>query len=72
MDKTLRRVTNIEEQDAENYRYWQSRPMFEVMQAVAEIVYTTYAFKGIDLNAQRPDGTLTRVQRPSCLVHGVR
>ena len=63
MDRTFQKVTSREEQDAENYRYWQSRPDFERMQAVREIIYTTYALKGIDLDARRPDRTCQVIQR---------
>jgi hypothetical protein len=63
MDKTIRKVTSVEEQDAENYRYWESRPVSERMQAIAEIVRDAYALKGIDLDARRSERTLVRVQR---------
>jgi hypothetical protein len=63
MDKTIRRVTSAEEQQAETYRYWQSRTSVERMEAIAEIVKDAYYSKGIDLDAQRPERTLVRVQR---------
>jgi hypothetical protein len=44
MDKTIRRVTDIEEQDAESYRYWQSRPIGERLVAVCELSESAYAF----------------------------
>lgn len=34
MDKTIRRVTDPEEQQMETYRYWQSRPVGERLVAV--------------------------------------
>ena len=37
MDKTIRRVTDLEEQDAETYRYWQTRPVGERLAAVCEL-----------------------------------
>jgi hypothetical protein len=51
MDKTIRRVTDLEEQDAETYRYWQSRPVGERLAAVCELSEAAYsfaaAFKGV-------------------------
>ena len=44
MDKTIRRVTSIEEQEAETYRYWQSRPVGERLIAVCELSEAAYAF----------------------------
>ena len=50
MDKTIRRVTDVAEQDAETYRYWQSRPVGERLVAVCELSEAAYAiaanFKG--------------------------
>ena len=44
MDKTIRRVTDPEEQQAETYRYWQSRPIGERLIAVCELSEAAYAF----------------------------
>lgn len=44
MDKTIRRVTDLEEQQAETYRYWQSRPVGERLIAVSELSQAAYAF----------------------------
>ena len=44
MDKTIRRVTDLEEQQAETYRYWQSRPVGERLKAVVELSEAAYAF----------------------------
>lgn len=44
MDKTIRRVTDLEEQQAETYRYWQSRPVGERLVAVCELSEAAYAF----------------------------
>lgn len=63
MSKILRKVTDLKEQQAETYRYWQSRPGYERMEAVAEIVRDAYFMKGIDLDAQRSERTLVRIQR---------
>lgn len=44
MDKTIRRVTDPEEQELETYRYWQSRPVGERLVAVCELSEAAYAF----------------------------
>jgi hypothetical protein len=44
MDKTIRRVTDFEEQRAETYRYWLSRPVGERLVAVCELSEEAYAF----------------------------
>lgn len=62
MDKTIRRVTDLDEQEAETYRYWQSRPVGERLVAVCELSEAGYAFvagfKGaptdVDQGLQRP------------------
>ena len=67
-DKTIRRVTEPEQQQAETYRYWQSLPIGERLAAVWEVSATAYAFasdfKGAPFNdARRAQRTITRVQR---------
>jgi hypothetical protein len=44
MDKTIRRVNDLEEQQAETYRYWQLRPVGERLIAVCELSEAAYAF----------------------------
>jgi len=44
MDKTVRRVTDFEEQQAETYRYWQSLPVGERLIAVCELSEEAYVF----------------------------
>lgn len=44
MDKTIRRVTDLEEQEAENYCYWQNRSVGERLIAVCELSDAAYAF----------------------------
>ena len=64
MDKTIRRVTNLNKQQEETFRYWQSRTPGERMKAVAEIVWSAYLTKGIDLDRQPVDKSLVRIERP--------
>ncbi len=65
MDKTIRRVTDFKEQQAETYRYWQSRTAAERMEAVAEIVRDVYWMKGIDIDSIPMDKTIVRFERPA-------
>lgn len=56
MDKTIRRVTDLEEQDAETYRYWQSRSVGERLIAVCEVTEAAYAFAaGFKRTVHEPD-----------------
>ena len=64
MDKTIRPVTDLEEQRQETYSYWRSRTFAERMQAVEEIVRDANVGKGIALNLRRPDKTLVRIDAP--------
>ena len=65
MDKTIRRVTDFKEQQAETYRYWQNRTAAERMEAVAEIVRDVYWMKGIDVDSIPMDKTIVRFERPT-------
>jgi hypothetical protein len=63
MDKTIRRITDFKEQQAETYRYWQGRTAAERMEAVAEIVRDVYWMKGIDIDSLPTDKTIVRIER---------
>jgi hypothetical protein len=66
MDKTIRRVTSLKEQRAENFRYWQSISPGERLLAVAGVTADCYSFKGVPReNVQRVPRTLVRIQRPA-------
>ena len=62
--RTIRVVTDPGEQEAETYRYWQSRTTAERMAAIDQIIRDGYAAKGIDVDVQRSDRSLVRIQRP--------
>jgi hypothetical protein len=49
MESTLRRYTSFDEMKADEYRYWQSRPVHERMDAVEELIQTAYAIKGWEI-----------------------
>ena len=64
MDKTIRRVKDPKQQQAETYRYWQSLTVGERLSAVWQVSVDAYAFKGVRMDdEQRSERTLTRVQR---------
>lgn len=64
MEKTLRRFTSREEMKAEEYRYWQSRPVHERMDAVSELTTLAYSLKGKTLDVPRLQGPVVRLPRP--------
>ena len=46
MEKTLRRVSDLDEQQAETYRYWQSQSVGARLIAISEVSQAAYAFAG--------------------------
>ena len=56
---TSRKYTDFAEMKADEYRYWQSRPAQERLDAVEEMIVTAYALKGWKLEPDVP-----RLQRP--------
>jgi hypothetical protein len=64
MDKTIRVYHSLDEMKADEYRYWQSRPVHERMDAVAELTLATYAMKGAASHVPRLQRTLVHLQRP--------
>jgi hypothetical protein len=66
MDKTIRkyaRIADLDEIKADEYRYWQSRPLHERMAAVSELTQDQYAMKGAVADVPRLQRTLVRVER---------
>jgi len=59
MDKTIRKYASFDEMKADEYRYWQSRPAYERMDAVDELILAAYELKGWELEPDVP-----RLQRP--------
>ena len=64
MDKTIRKYTNFEEMKADEYRYWQSRPVHERMAAVSELTEEGYKLKGFKADAFRLHRTVVHFERP--------
>jgi hypothetical protein len=54
MDKTIRKYTDFDEVKADEYRYWQSRPVHERMDAVEEMIRTAYVLKGWEVEPNVP------------------
>ena len=63
MDKIIRKYTSHKEMKADEYRYWQSRPVNERMDAVSELTTAAYALKGM-ADVPRLQGPVVRLPRP--------
>lgn len=71
MDKTIRKVTNPNEQQLETYRYWQSQSVGDRLSAVWDVSEAAYAFaaafKGApchdDQGYERPLARIERARR---------
>ena len=63
MDKTIRKYTDFEEMKADEYRYWQSRPVHERVNAVSELTQEHYVIKGEAPDVFRLQRTLVRFER---------
>jgi hypothetical protein len=63
MDKTVRKYTDFDEMKADEYRYWQSRPVHERVAAVSELTQQQYAMKGEAPDAPRLQRTLVHFER---------
>lgn len=66
--RTIARIRDEQQQQAETYRYWQTRSIGERLTAVWEVSEAAYAFKaafgGATLNdAKGSERIITRVQR---------
>ncbi|MGA2433644.1 MAG: hypothetical protein ABSG25_00010 [Bryobacteraceae bacterium] len=64
MDKTIRKYTSHKAMKAREYRYWQSRPVQERMDAVSELTTAAYALKGMATDVPRLQGPVVRLPRP--------
>jgi hypothetical protein len=63
MDKTIHKYADFEEIKADEYRYWQSRPVHERLAAVSELTQEHYAMKGAVPDVPRLQRTLIYFQR---------
>ena len=63
MDKTVRKVTDLEEQERETLRYWRSRTSSERMNATWEFTLEIYRMKGLVKDGQRLQRSVVHIQR---------
>lgn len=63
MDKTVRKVSDVTEQQAETYRYWQSVSNSERMNATWQLTFDLYRQKGLAQDGQRLQRTIVSIQR---------
>jgi hypothetical protein len=66
MDKTIRKyksLADLDEVKADEYRYWQSRPMHERMAAVSEFTSAMCGLKQDGPEAPKLGKTLVRFER---------
>jgi hypothetical protein len=64
MDKTVRTFGSFAEMKAEEYRYWQSRPVHERMAAVSEITRAAWSLKEALPDVPRLQRTVAVLPRP--------
>jgi hypothetical protein len=64
VDKTIRKYASMKEMKADEYRYWQSRPVHERMCAVGDLTLAAYAIKGLFPDVRRLQRTIVCLQRP--------
>jgi hypothetical protein len=62
MDKTIRKYTDFDGIKADEYRYWQSRPVHERVAAVSELTEEGYRLKGFEPDAFRLLRTLVHFE----------
>jgi len=63
MEPIVRKYSSFDEMKADEYRYWQSRPVYERLNAVYELTREQYAMKGAGPDAFRLQRTLVRLER---------
>lgn len=61
--RVIQRIVDRKAQDAEAYRYWQSRTSAERMQAVFDLTYEAFAAKGVDVHVERSERHTAGFQR---------
>lgn len=63
MDKTVRKVGSLAEQQRETYSYWQSRSDAERMNATWQLTLELYRMKGVVPDEQGLQRSVVRIQR---------
>jgi hypothetical protein len=63
MDKAIREYTTFDQLKADEYRYWQSRPVHERVAAVSELTREHYVMKGEVPDVPRLQRTVVHFER---------
>jgi hypothetical protein len=63
VDRIVRKYSSFDEMKADEYRYWQSRPVHERVNAVSELTQEHYAMKGMVQDVPRLQRTLVHFER---------
>jgi hypothetical protein len=63
MDKSIRKYASFDEMKADEYRYWQSRPVHERVASVWELTVDCYTLKGFKADAFRLQKSLVHFDR---------
>ena len=63
MGPIVRKYGSFDEMKADEYRYWQSRPVHERVAAVAELTMEGYRLKGFQADAFRLQRSLVHFER---------
>jgi hypothetical protein len=63
MDKVIRRFASLDEMKADEYRYWQSRPVHERVAAVSELTQEHYSMINAEPDVPRLQRTLVHFER---------
>ena len=63
MDKTIRKYSSFDEMKADEYRYWQNRPVHERLAAVWELTEEAYRLKGYPPDAFRLQRSVVHFER---------
>jgi hypothetical protein len=64
MERIVRTYASLKEMKADEYRYWQGRPVHERMDAVSEITLSLYAMKDATSDVPRFQRIVKVLQRP--------
>lgn len=62
-NRIVRVFRNRREQEDETRRYWLTKSIAEKMEETASLVRYAYSLQGIDVDAQRSERTVVRIQR---------
>ncbi|HTW72296.1 MAG TPA: hypothetical protein VME47_20605 [Acetobacteraceae bacterium] len=65
-EPTVRRYSRLDDMKRDEYRYWQSRPGYERLDAVEGLIRSAYALKGWEMGPDVPrlQGPVIRLPCP--------